>query len=161
MGGRVVIIMSYWVLFGTYTEKRCQGMNKKHKLCHYVSVKSPYFLKICWESFSATGIEQKPLKDLWGLLSFQWQQKKPRNLTFFWEPCPWVLVVFLVSAIFSYIFLLEGWYLLEPNIGGWWMIWRIEVVIHQVNSWSCQPRLPHSGPEWNKSSEALQPRCGF
>jgi len=152
-------IMSYGVLFGTYKEKRCQGMNKKHKLCHYVSVKPPYHLNICWESFSATGIEQKPLKDLWGLLSFQWQLKKPRNLTCFRSLVIDFGVFFWFLISFN-TFFFGMVYLLVRNTDGWWMICRIEVVIHQVNFWSFQPRLPHSGPEWNKSSEALQPRCG-
>ena len=37
------------------------------------------------------------------------------------------------------------------------MWWFIKATFGEAS----RPRLPHSGPEWNKSSEALQPRCGF
>lgn len=78
-------------------------------------------MSLCLSQISATGIEQKPLKDLLGLLSFQWQLKKPRNLTCFGSLVIDLGVFFWFLISFN-AFFFEMVYLLVRNIGGWWMI---------------------------------------
>lgn len=86
LGSMLIFQGISWVM-GCYLELiRRKDAREWTRNTNYVTMfqsNLPIFCKICWESFSATGIEQKPLKDLWGLLSLQGQLKKPRNLTCF------------------------------------------------------------------------------
>ena len=93
-------IMSYGVLFGSYKGKRCQAINKKHKLCHYVSVKPPYFLQNLLRVLLRNRNWTKATERLVGFAQLPVAPKKAKKPDMFWEPLWLNLVFFLVSDIF-------------------------------------------------------------